>query len=137
MKKVIILFIVIFTLCSTGVFAEVFVKDLDVLKTVELEGKGKAGKSDIPALRKSVSYDVAKKNAQKEIIDYLAEIKNNDGITLQELAQSSTPIQVILSETLKEGLITFREWDDKDNATVRIQVNLEKFKLKLSKLGVK
>lgn len=136
MKKKVLLFVTIFILGATSLLAEVFVKDLLLIKKVEIEGKGKAGKSNVPALKQMESLDAAKKNSQKEIGNYIKAIKDNEGRTLEELAQTNTPLQLIFAETIKEGVVVFKEWDKEDNAIIRIEVNLIKLKEKLNKLGV-
>ena len=136
MKKRILLLFTIFIMGTTSVLAEVFVKDLSLIKKVEIEGKGKAGKSNVPALRQMESLDTAKKSSQKEIGNYIKTIKDKEGRTLEELAQTNTPLQLIFAETIKEGVVVFKEWDKEDNAIIRIEVNLEKLKEKLNRLGV-
>ena len=136
MKKKVLLFVTIFILGATSLLAEVFVKDLLLIKKVEIEGKGKAGKSNVPALKQMESLDAAKKNSQKEIGNYIKAIKDNEGRTLEELAQTNTPLQLIFAGTIKEGVVVFKEWDKEDNAIIRIEVNLIKLKEKLNKLGV-
>ena len=136
MKKKFLLLFVIFIMVATSVLAEVFVKDLNIIKKVEIEGKGKVGKSNIPALRQMESMDTAKKNSQKEMGNYIKAIKDNEGRTLEELAQTNTPLQLIFAETIKEGVVVFKEWDKDDNATIKIEINLIKLKEKLNKLGV-
>ena len=136
MKKKVLLFVTIFILGATSLLAEVFVKDLLLIKKVEIEGKGKAGKSNVPALKQMESLDAAKKNSQKEIGNYIKAIKDNEGRTLEELAQTNTPLQLIFAETIKEGVVVFKEWDKEDNAIIRIEVNLIKLKEKFNKLGV-
>ena len=136
MKKKVLLFVTIFILGATSLLAEVFVKDLLLIKKVEIEGKGKAGKSNVPALKQMESLDAAKKNSQKEIGNYIKAIKDNEGRTLEELAQTNTPLQLIFAETIKEGVVVFKEWDKEDNDIIRIEVKLIKLKEKFNKLGV-
>lgn len=82
------------------------------------------------------SLDTAKKSSQKEIGNYIKTIKDKEGRTLEELAQTNTPLQLIFAETIKEGVVVFKEWDKEDNAIIRIEVNLIKLKEKLNRLGV-
>ena len=136
MKKKFLLLFTIFIIGTTSVLAEVFVKDLNLIKKVEIEGKGKAGKSNVPALKQMESMDTAKKNSQKEIGNYIKVIKDKEGRTLEELAQTNTLLQLIFAEIIKEGVVVLKEWDKEDNATIRIEINLIKLKEKLNKLGV-
>lgn len=136
MKKSIFLLILIF-MFSSVVHGEVFVGDLDGIKTIEFEGYGKAGKANIKALKQSDSYEEAKKNAQAELGNYIKSIKTKENITLEELSQSSLSLQKTFAETLKESKVTFKEWDAEDNSKVKIQLDLIKLKDKLTKLGVK
>ena len=73
MKKRILLLFTIFIMGTTSVLAEVFVKALSLIKEVEIEGKGKAGKWNVPALRQMEWLDTAKKSSQKEIGNYINE----------------------------------------------------------------
>lgn len=137
MKKSVFLLILVFIINTIGLNAEIFVGDLEKIKVVEFEGFGKAGKSNIKALKQSDSYDAAKKNAQAEIGNYIKGIKTNENISLEELAQSSLILQKIFADTIKESKITFKVWDKEDNAQVKIRVDMIILKEKLNKLGVK
>lgn len=137
MKKNIFLLILIFLLSALSINAEVYVSDLDKIKLIEFEGYGKAGKSNIKALKQSDSYEEAKKNAQAELGNYIKSIKNADNITLEELSQSSLSMQKAFSDTVKESKVISKEWDENDNAKVKVQLDLLKLKDKLNKLGVK
>jgi len=137
MKKSIFLLILIFIFSALALHAEVFVGDLEGIKTVEFEGYGKAGKSTIKALKQSDSYDEAKKNAQAELGNYIKSIKTIDKVTLEELSQGSLSIQKVFADTIKESKVTFKEWDSDDNSKVKVQLDLIKLKDKLTKLGVK
>ena len=137
MKKSIFLLILIFIFSAIAIHAEVFVGNLETLKVVEFEGYGKAGKSNVKALKQSDSYDEAKKNAQAELGNYIKAIKTSDDITLEELSQSSLSLQKVFADTIKESKVTFKEWDAEDNSKVKVQLDLIKLKDKLTKLGVK
>lgn len=137
MKKNIFLLILLFMFSTIGIYAEVFVGQLTNIKTVEFEGTGRAGNSNIKALKQSDALDDARRNAQTQLANYLKAIKNNSNVTLEELSQNSLVIQKLLADTLKESKVIHREWDSEDNATVKIQLDLVKLKEKLDRLGVK
>lgn len=136
MKKLTLLFIIFFSLNIANVFGDVFIKDLNSLKIIKFQGNGKAGKSSVPAIKEQEAMDIAKKEAQKQIVYYLEKIKTSKGNTLEELSQNNTSLQILFAETLKESKIITREWETENNYLVEIQVDLVKIKEKLDKLGV-
>lgn len=137
MKRNIYLLVLVFILNAIGIYANVFVGELTSIKVVEFEGAGKAGKSNIKALKQSDAYDEARKNAQSQLATYIKGIKNTENETLEELSQNSLSMQKLFSDTIKESKITTKTWDTEDNATVKIQLDLVKLKEKLDRLGVK
>ena len=137
MKRNIYLLVLVFILNTIGVYANVFVRELTSIKVVEFEGAGKAGKSNIKALKQSDAYDEARKNAQSQLATYIKGIKNTENETLEELSQNSLSMQKLFSDTIKASKITYKAWDKEDNATVKIQLDLIKLKEKLDELGVK
>lgn len=138
MKRNIYLLILLFMFGSFGIYAEeIFVGQLTNIKTIEFEGSGKAGKSNIKALKQSDAFDEAKKNAQTQLAMYIKSIKNDSNVTLEELSLNSLNMQKLFSDTIKESKVTYKKWDEEDNATIKIQLDLLKLKEKLDKLGVK
>lgn len=137
MKRNIYLLVLVFILNTIGIYANVFVGELTSIKVVEFEGTGKAGKSNIKALKQSDAYDEARKNAQSQLATYIKGIKNTKNETLEELSQNSLSMQKLFSDTIKASNITYKAWDKEDNATVKIQLDLIKLKEKLDELGVK
>lgn len=137
MKRNIYLLVLVFILNTIGIYANVFVGELSSIKVVEFEGTGKAGKSNIKALKQSDAYDEARKNAQSQLATYIKGIKNTKNETLEELSQNSLSMQKLFSDTIKASKITYKAWDKEDNATVKIQLDLIKLKEKLDELGVK
>lgn len=136
MKNRLFLLLSLFIFTTTILMANVFVKDLGTIGKIEVEGKGKAGKTADPATNQMEALDTAKKSYQKEIADYVKGIKDAKGVTLEEIAQTSVPLQLIFAETIKEGKVVSREWDKEGNVLIKAQVDLIKLKQKLNKLGV-
>ncbi len=52
------------------------------------------------------------------------------------MARENTMLKVVLEETLTEAKVTYREWDEEDNATVKVKIDLKEFKDKLEGIGV-
>lgn len=138
MKKGLLVLLLIFSLSLLS-FAQdvIYVKDLGKnIEFYEATGQGESGNSEIPAIRKHEAYTKAKKEALENSVDFLESIRNNGDRELSEVARENTMLKVVLEETLTEAKVTYREWDEEDNATVKVKIDLKEFKDKLEGIGV-
>ncbi len=131
-----VMFMILFLGMMTNLFANVYVKDLANIKSIEIEGTGIAKGGKTPAFRQLESSDEAKKVALTELVAYLKAIKDKKGRTLEELATTNSALQVVFGEIIKESPVISKEWDKNDNSIVIIKVDLIKLKEKLNKIGV-
>lgn len=116
---------------------DIYVGDLgDKIKYYDATGEGNAGDSDIPAIRKHEAYVEAKKDALEEGAEFLEGIKDKKDAPLREVAVENTMLVVVFEETLDNVKVIDRQWDENDNATVKIRIDLKEFKNRLEEIGV-
>ncbi len=137
MKKRLLVLLFIFSLSLISFSQDVvYVKDLEKIGYYEATGQGESGNSEIPAIRKHEAYTEAKQEALEDSVDFLEGIRNNEERELRTIARENTMLKVVLEETLTEAKVTYREWDEEDNATVKVKIDLKEFKDKLEGIGV-
>ncbi len=137
MKKRLLVLLFIFSLSLISFSQDVvYVKDLEKIGYYEATGQGESGNSEIPAIRKHKAYTEAKQEALEDSVDFLEGIRNNEERELRTIARENTMLKVVLEETLTEAKVTYREWDEEDNATVKVKIDLKEFKDKLEGIGV-